>query len=62
MWNDPIVEEVRRTRAEYAARLNHDLDAIFRDLQHQQEQARREGWEVVSLPPRRPEHPASTAA
>jgi hypothetical protein len=62
MWNDPIVEEVRRTREEYAARFNHDLEAIFRDLQDQQEQARREGWEVVSLPPRRPEHPASTAA
>lgn len=59
MWNDPIVEEVRRTREEYAARLNHDLDAIFRDLQDQQEQARREGWEVVSLPPRQPEHPVA---
>lgn len=62
MWNDPIVEEVRRARGEYAARLHHDLDAIFRDLQERQEQAREEGWEVVSLPPRRPEGSASTAA
>lgn len=62
MWNDPIVEEVRRTRLEYAARLHHDLDAIFHDLQEQQERAREEGWKIVSLPPRRPDHPASTAA
>lgn len=62
MWNDPIVDEVRRRRDEYAAQFDYDLDAIFRDLQQQQEQARREGWEIVGLPPRRPEHPADTAA
>ena len=32
MWKDPIVEEIRRYRDEYAARFNYDLDAIFRDL------------------------------
>ena len=31
-WNDPIVEEVRKIRQEYAARFNFDLDAIYRDL------------------------------
>jgi hypothetical protein len=62
MWNDPVVQEVRRARAEYAARFDHDLDAIFQGLEQQQEQARREGWEVVSLTPRRTERPADTAA
>jgi len=32
MMPDPIVEEVRRTRDEYAKRFNYDLDAICRDL------------------------------
>jgi hypothetical protein len=27
--NDPIVDEVRRVRDEYAARFNYDLDEIF---------------------------------
>jgi hypothetical protein len=36
MWKDPIVEEIRRHREEYAARLNHDLEAIFRDLSERQ--------------------------
>jgi hypothetical protein len=54
MWNDPIVEEVRRAREEYAARFDHDLDAIFRDLQDCQDEAREDGWTIVSLPPRPP--------
>lgn len=33
MWNDPIVEETRRRREDYAARFGFDLDAIVRDLQ-----------------------------
>ncbi len=32
MWRDPIVEEVRQLREQYAARFNHDLKAICRDL------------------------------
>ena len=30
--SDPIVDEVRRIRDEHAARFDHDLDAIFRDI------------------------------
>ena len=30
MWRDPIVEEVRRVRDEYARRLNYDLEAMVR--------------------------------
>lgn len=44
-WTDPIVDEVRRFRDEYAARFNYDLQAIFRDLK---EQERRSGRQVVS--------------
>lgn len=61
MWNDPIVEEVRRERDRYAAALGYDLKAIFSDLREQQEQARRDGWEVVSLPRRTVGEPANAS-
>lgn len=32
MKADPIVEEVRKVRNEYAARFKYDLKAIYRDL------------------------------
>jgi len=51
MQLDPIVEEVRKIRDEYAKRFNYDLDAICRDLQEKQRQSKRR---VVSLPPKRP--------
>lgn len=52
MWNDEIVEEVRKARDEYAAQFNYDLEAIFKDIKQQEEKSDRE---VVSLPPRKPE-------
>lgn len=44
--NDPIVDEVRRIRAEHAARFNYDLWAIYRDIKEQQE---RSGLTFVSF-------------
>jgi hypothetical protein len=44
--NDPIVDEVRRVRKEHAARFNHDLWAIFRDIKEQQQ---RSGLNFVSF-------------
>ena len=35
---DPIVEQVRRARAAYAVRFDHDLDRIVDDLKSRQEQ------------------------
>jgi hypothetical protein len=43
--NDPIVEEIRKYRQEYAAKFNYDLAAICRDLQQRQTTC---GREVVS--------------
>jgi len=51
MWNDPIVEEVRKIREEHAARFDYDLERIFQDLK---EQERQSGRKVVSLSPKRP--------
>lgn len=56
MWNDPIVEEVRKVREEHAARFDYDLERIFQDLK---EQEKRSGRKVVSLPPKRPQEVAT---
>ncbi|BAG04680.1 MULTISPECIES: hypothetical protein [Microcystis] len=46
MFQDEIVEEIHRIREEYSRSFNHDLKAIFADLQKQQEEG---GREVVNL-------------
>ncbi len=50
MWQDPIVEEVRKVREEHAAKFHYDLEAIYRDLKDQDEQDPRRS---VSLAPKR---------
>lgn len=46
MLQDEIVEEIHRIREEYSRSFNHDLKAIFADLQKQQAES---GRVVVSL-------------
>jgi hypothetical protein len=46
MLQDEIVEEIHRTREEYSRSFNHDLKAIFVDLQKQQAES---GRDVVNL-------------
>jgi hypothetical protein len=36
MWEDPIVQEVRREREKLSAKFNFDLGAIFEDLRKRQ--------------------------
>jgi hypothetical protein len=36
---DPIVDEVRRVRDAYAARFNHDLQAMFLDIKERERQS-----------------------
>lgn len=49
-WKDPIVEEVRKARDEYARRFNYDVEAICEDLRKKEEQARREGARCIDTP------------
>ena len=58
MWKDPIVEETRRLREQYSATLNHDIDAIYEDIQRRQGQSTQK---PVSFPPRRPSKTPATA-
>jgi hypothetical protein len=46
MFQDEIVEEIHKIREEYSRSFNHDLKAIFADLQKQQAES---GREVVNL-------------
>jgi hypothetical protein len=46
MFQDEIVEEIHRIREEYSRSFNHDLKAIFADLQKQQTESRRD---IVNL-------------
>jgi hypothetical protein len=41
MYQDEIVEEIHRIREEYSRSFNHDLRAIFADLQKQQAESNR---------------------
>lgn len=46
MYQDEIVEEIHKIREEYSRSFNHDLKAIFADLQKQQVES---GREVIDL-------------
>lgn len=51
MWEDPIVEEVRRVRDQLAAKFDYDVAAIFADLRKQQAAL---GDRLVRRPPKPP--------
>ena len=53
MKRDPIVEETRKLREEYAATFGNDMDAIFEDIRKRQSM---EGKNLVNFPPRKPKH------
>ena len=38
MWHDPIVDDIHRVREAYAAKFNHDIAAMVRDLQEKAKQ------------------------
>lgn len=51
MVEDPIVEEVRKVRQEYAAKFNYDLRSIFLDMKAKEAEYRKKGWKVISFRP-----------
>lgn len=56
--DDPIVDEVRRIRDEYAARFDYDLNAIYDDLKRIE---RENPNPRVSLGPRRVAQPVAAS-
>ena len=57
MIKDPIVAQVRKVREAYARTFNHDLEAIFHDLQQWQRQTGH-----VYVPPPKKRKPARKVA
>ncbi len=50
MYTDPIIEEIRKFRDEYAARFNYDVKAMLADIRRRQKDS---GRKTVSRPPKR---------
>ena len=50
MWKDPIVEETRKRREEFAGRFNYDIKAIGEELRRQRKAS---GQEPFTRPPKR---------
>jgi hypothetical protein len=50
MWKDPIVEEIRKIREEFAARHNYDLREMYKTLKKMEAESNRPH---LSFPPRR---------
>jgi hypothetical protein len=51
MWKDPVVEETRKLREQYASKFHHNIDAIYEDIQRRQALSVKKS---VSLPARKP--------
>jgi hypothetical protein len=51
--DDPILAELDRIRAEYAAQYNNDVGALMKDLIQEQDALEKQVQRFVSYPPRR---------
>ena len=51
MWKDPIVQETRKLREEYAAKFEGDSEAMFQDILKRQALHKER---LVSFQPRKP--------
>lgn len=56
MNENPIVEEIHRTREQLLAEFNDDFDAFVTEMQRRTSDMARAGVKVVPLPPHRPEN------
>jgi len=59
MKPNEIITEIHRVRAKHAEECGYDVDVLFARMREGLERLRSEGWEIVSLPPRRIEEPAA---
>lgn len=51
MWQDPIVQETRSLREQYAKQFNYNIDAIFEDIVKRQVLSAKK---LASFPARKP--------
>ena len=50
MWQDPIVEELRKLREAHAESHHFDSDSIFAELKQKEDLVRNQGRKFVTLP------------
>ncbi|MEQ8210141.1 MAG: hypothetical protein RH917_09940 [Lacipirellulaceae bacterium] len=55
MYSDPVIDEIRKHRDEYAAKFNYDLKAMAEDIRRRQKES---GRATVSREPKRVTHAA----
>ena len=53
MTDDPIIQELRKQRDKYAEKFDYNLDAMFDDLKKIEKKAKADGFQFVSLPPKK---------
>lgn len=51
MWNDEIVEEVRKHREAYASKFNFDLQAMYEDLKKAEKKSK---YKKITFKPKKP--------
>ena len=51
MWNDEIVEEVRKNREAYASKFNFDLQAMYEDLKKAEKKSKHK---KITFKPKKP--------
>ena len=50
MYTDPIIDEIRKYRDQYAARFNYDVKAMLEDIRRRQKES---GRKTVTRTPKR---------
>ena len=48
MWNDPIVNEVRKARENIAKKCDYNFDKLFKMLKVGEARSKKLGWKVIS--------------
>jgi hypothetical protein len=52
--SNEILDEIRRIREEHARECNYDVARAFEDYRRETEELRKDGWNIVELPPNKP--------
>jgi hypothetical protein len=50
MWNDPIVDEVRKARREIAHECDNDIQKLAKMIKEKEKERKKQGWKFVSFP------------
>jgi hypothetical protein len=49
MWNDPIVDEVRKARRKIANECGNDIHKLAKMIREKEKERKKQGWKFVNL-------------